>query len=30
MLYWIGGLYHGPTFRKKLSDAYGIADTLNL
>ncbi|OAL56961.1 hypothetical protein IQ07DRAFT_527473, partial [Pyrenochaeta sp. DS3sAY3a] len=30
MLYWIGGLYHGPSFRKKLQAAYGPSDTLDL
>lgn len=30
MLYWMGGLYHGPTFRQKLLQAYGCCDTLDL
>jgi hypothetical protein len=30
MLYWMGGLYHAPTFRQKLLQAYGCLDTLDL
>ena len=30
VLYWIGGLYHGPTFRRTLHEAYGSSDTLDL
>jgi hypothetical protein len=30
MLYWIGGIYHGPSFRQKLVDAYGSSTTLDL
>jgi hypothetical protein len=30
MLYWIGGLYHAPSFRRKLLHAYGASPTLNL
>jgi hypothetical protein len=30
MLYWMGGLYHAPTFRQKLLHAYGCSDTLDL
>ena len=30
MLYWISGLYHGPSFRKKLLEAYGTASELDL
>ncbi|KAH7402463.1 hypothetical protein BKA66DRAFT_404581 [Pyrenochaeta sp. MPI-SDFR-AT-0127] len=30
LLYWTGGLYHGPSFRKKLLNAYGSSDTLDL
>lgn len=30
MLYWNGGLYHWPTFRKKLISSYGSSSTLNL
>jgi hypothetical protein len=30
MLYWFGGLYHGPGFRRKLLQAYGSSPTLDL
>jgi hypothetical protein len=30
MLYWMGGLYHAPTFRQKLLQAYGCSDRLDL
>jgi hypothetical protein len=30
MLYWMGGIYHGPSFRKELLQAYGSSDTLDL
>tara|TARA_R110002003_G_scaffold288_14_gene18443 strand:- start:11522 stop:12157 length:636 start_codon:yes stop_codon:yes gene_type:complete len=30
MLYWIGGLYHGPSFRREMLEAYGPASTLDL
>jgi hypothetical protein len=30
MLYWTGGIYHGPSFRRKLVDAYGSSATINL
>ncbi|KAH8723913.1 hypothetical protein GQ44DRAFT_619162 [Phaeosphaeriaceae sp. PMI808] len=30
MLYWMGGLYHGPSFREKLTAAYGQSSTLHL
>ena len=30
MVYWIGGIYHAPSFRKKLLDAYGEASDLKL
>lgn len=30
MAYWVGGIYHGPSFRKGLSEAYGDADQLDL
>ncbi|KAL6702682.1 hypothetical protein ACN47E_001229 [Coniothyrium glycines] len=30
MLYWIGGIYHGPTFRKTLHEAYGSSQVLAL
>jgi hypothetical protein len=30
MLYWIGGLYHGPSFRRKLLQAFGASPTLDL
>jgi len=30
MLYWMGGLYHGPTFRRHLIDAYGDSALLDL
>ncbi|KAF2741251.1 hypothetical protein EJ04DRAFT_557985 [Polyplosphaeria fusca] len=28
MLYWSGGIYHGPSFRTSLLEAYGQSDTL--
>lgn len=30
MLYWTGGCYHGPTFRRSLVNAYGQSSTLQL
>ncbi|KAH7079146.1 hypothetical protein BKA63DRAFT_488811 [Paraphoma chrysanthemicola] len=30
MLYWIGGMYHGPTFRRELLEAYGPTSNLDL
>jgi hypothetical protein len=30
MAYWVGGIYHGPSFRKALLEAYGDADQLDL
>ncbi|KAF1834455.1 hypothetical protein BDW02DRAFT_330389 [Decorospora gaudefroyi] len=30
MMYWSGGIYHGPTFRKKLLAAYGQSHILEL
>jgi len=30
MLYWSGGVYHGPSFRKSLLEAYGQSSTLQL
>jgi hypothetical protein len=30
MLYWIGGIYHGPSFREKLVDAYASSMTLDM
>ncbi|KAF1973028.1 hypothetical protein BU23DRAFT_466187 [Bimuria novae-zelandiae CBS 107.79] len=30
MAYWIGGIYHGPSFRKALLEAYGDAVQLDL
>jgi hypothetical protein len=30
MMYWIGGIFHGPSFRKKLLEAYGQALELQL
>jgi hypothetical protein len=30
MIYWNGGIYHWPTFRKKLVGAYGSSSSLNL
>ncbi|KAF1841860.1 uncharacterized protein K460DRAFT_291697 [Cucurbitaria berberidis CBS 394.84] len=30
MLYWSGGIYHGPTFRKKLLEGYGESQELDL
>jgi hypothetical protein len=30
MSYWIGGVYHAPSFRKKLLEAYGQASKLDL
>ena len=30
MLYWAGGLYHGPSFRNKLLEAYGSGSALDL
>jgi hypothetical protein len=30
MLYWTGGIYHGPSFRRKLIDAFGSSTALNL
>jgi hypothetical protein len=30
MMYWIGGIYHAPSFRKKLLDAYGEASDIQL
>jgi hypothetical protein len=30
MLYWMGGLYHGPSFRRDLIQAYGSGRTLDL
>jgi hypothetical protein len=30
MLYWSGGIYHAPTFRKTLLDAYGQSEELDL
>jgi hypothetical protein len=30
MLYWMGGLYHGPSFRQELLQAYGSSDTLDV
>jgi hypothetical protein len=29
MHYWIGGVYHGPSFRQKLVDAYDSSTTLD-
>jgi hypothetical protein len=30
MLYWSGGIYHGPTFRKELISAYGESHELDI
>ena len=30
MLYWSGGVYHGPSFRRSLVEAYGQAEELQL
>ncbi|KAF2856869.1 hypothetical protein T440DRAFT_382593 [Plenodomus tracheiphilus IPT5] len=30
MLYWVGALYHAPTFRKTLLEAYGTSQELSL
>ncbi|KAF2132033.1 hypothetical protein P153DRAFT_354686 [Dothidotthia symphoricarpi CBS 119687] len=30
MLYWINGIYHGPSFRRELNEAYDSSDQLNL
>ncbi|KAL5118374.1 transcription elongation factor spt5 [Pleosporales sp. CAS-2024a] len=30
MLYWTGGVYHSPSFKKTLIDAYGSSDTIDL
>ena len=30
MIYWTGGIYHGPSFRKSLLEAYGQSSTLQL
>jgi hypothetical protein len=30
MTYWFGGIYHAPSFRKKLLEAYGQASDLDL
>jgi hypothetical protein len=30
MLYWFGGLYHGPSFRRRLLQAYDSSSTLDL
>jgi hypothetical protein len=30
MMYWVGGIYHGPSFRKKLLEAYDQASELDL
>jgi hypothetical protein len=30
MMYWNGGIYHAPSFRRKLLEAYGQSYELNL
>lgn len=30
MLYWIGGLYHGPTFRQQVLKRFGASSTMDL
>ncbi|ORY08689.1 hypothetical protein BCR34DRAFT_569458 [Clohesyomyces aquaticus] len=30
MLYWLGGVYHAPSFRRSVLEAYGQSDTLDL
>jgi hypothetical protein len=30
MMYWNGGIYHAPSFRRKLLEAYGQSSELNL
>lgn len=30
MAYWVGGIYHGPSFRKALLEAYGNHDHIDL
>jgi len=30
MLYWAGGFYHGPSFRRKLLEAYGESSVMDL